>query len=198
MYELFLEVNKECIKQPVDDSFIERYKGVLPGDMFIFWREIGITTFRNGLFRLINPIEYQNFVDEYIESGKEQFEFLTPFMTTAFGDIFAWVKDIKQETEYVIYINIRKGFWDIITSEMKLLFNNYTSLESYLAHYFDLKLSDYTKLTEKLGIPQANQCYAYVPALVLGGKEKLSNVQLVETKPYLDLVCQATGNFDLK
>lgn len=183
---------------PIKQSLIEMYKDKLPEDLFLFWHEIGIGWFNNGLFRLIEPEEYQFIVDNYIEDGKKYFEYTIPFMTTAFGDIFVWVKDIAQNKEYVIFINIRKCFWDIITSRIDLLFDLYFVSEELYKRYFDIKVSDYSILVDKLGIPKRDECYAYVPALVLGGKGSLKNIQIAKAIPYIDIICQSVGSIDMK
>ena len=198
MYEKFLSQNMECERQVADDAFLAKYANTAPKELITLWQEVGLGIFSNGLFRIVSPNDYQDFVDTYIEDREKQFEYSLPFMTTAFGDIFVWVKDIFQNREYVIFINVRSGDWDIVTSRMDLLFSLYIASEGCLKRNFELKVSDFHKLVERLGLPAKDECYGYVPALALGGSKSLDNIQVVKMLPYIDMIAQMIGAFDMK
>ena len=170
MYEEFLNQNINCARQVADDAFLAKYASKAPKELITLWQEVGLGIFSNGLFRIVSPDDYQDFVDTYIEDREKYFEYLLPFMTTAFGDIFVWVKDIFQNQEYVIFINVRSGDWDI----------------------------DFPKLVDRLGLPAKDECYGYVPALALGGNKSLDNIQVVKMLPYIDMIAQMIGAFDMK
>ena len=198
MYEEFLNQNINCARQVADDAFLVKYASKAPKELITLWQEVGLGIFSNGLFRIVSPDDYQDFVDTYIEDKEKYFEYLLPFMTTAFGDIFVWVKDIFQNREYVIFINVRSGDWDIVTSRMDLLFSLYIASEGCLKRNFELKVSDFHKLVERLGLPAKDECYGYVPALALGGSKSLDNIQVVKMLPYIDMIAQMIGAFDMK
>lgn len=198
MYERFLEQNTGCPRQTVNDAFLAKYADTAPKELIALWQEVGLGIFCNGLFRVINPADYQEFVDTYIEDKEKYFEYLLPFMTTAFGDIFVWVKDISQKRKYVIFINVRSGNWNIITSRMDLLFNDYIPTKEWYKGDFGINISDFSKLVDSLGLPAEDECYGYVPALVLGGSKSLKNIQVVKMLPYIDIIAQTVGTFDIE
>lgn len=198
MYEEFLSQNIDCARQVVDEAFLAKYANKAPKELITLWQEVGLGTFGDGLFRIVSPDDYQDFVDTYIEDREKYFEYLLPFMTTAFGDIFVWVKDICQNREYVIFINVRSGDWNIVTSRMDLLFSLYIVSEECLKRNFDLKISDFHKLVERLGLPAEDECYGYVPALALGGSKSLKNIQVVKMLPYIEIIALMIGAFDIK
>lgn len=198
MYEKFLSQNMECERQMADDAFLAKYANTAPKELIILWQEVGLGIFSNGLFRIVSPDDYQDFVDTYIEGKEKYFEYLLPFMTTAFGDIFAWVKDIRQNEEYSIFINVRKGYWNLVTTDISLLFAHYIRIKSCLEHYFAIKDSDYLSLVKRLGTPKIDECFGFVPALALGGSKSLKNIQIVKMLPYIDIIAQMIGTFDMK
>ena len=198
MYEKFLSQNIDCARQIADDAFLAKYIDIAPKELVTLWQEVGLGVFCNGLFRIVSPNDYQDFVDTNIEDKEKYFEYLLPFMTTAFGDIFVWVKDISQNREYAIFINVRSGDWDIVTSRMDLLFSLYIVSEEWVKRYFDLNISDFSKLVDRLGLPAEDECYGYVPALALGGSKSLNNIQIVRMLPYIDIIAQMIGTFDIK
>ena len=102
MYEEFLEKNLNSIRQAVDDAFIAKYADFSYPELTTLWQEVGLGSYCNGLFKLINSSDYQDvinscYVMEYDKS-------LLPFMCTAFGDAFAYVKNPRLNN-YVVYLN---------------------------------------------------------------------------------------------
>lgn len=67
-----------------------------------------------------------------------------------------------------------------------------------LKRNFDLKVSDFSKLVDSLGLPAEDECYGYIPALALGGNKSLKNIQVVKMLPYIDMIAQMIGAFDIK
>lgn len=67
MYERFLEQNTGCTRQTVDDAFIAEYSDIAPESLTVLWKEVGLGIFCNGLFRVINPTDYQGFVNQYYQ-----------------------------------------------------------------------------------------------------------------------------------
>lgn len=106
MYEKFLERNTSCLSQTVDDVFVAQYAGSVSESLIALWKEAGLGMFCDGLFRIINPEEFQIFANEYNSDSFNKT--VLPFMVTAFGDIFAYV-DNSIIGDYVLYINVRYG-----------------------------------------------------------------------------------------
>ena len=198
MYEKFLSQNIDCARRIADDAFLAKYVDITPKELITLWQEVGLGIFSNGLFRIVPPDDYQDFVETYIEDREELFDYLLPFMTTAFGDIFVWVKDIAQNRTYVIFVNVRSGNWNIITSRVDLLFNLYISTTEWFERYFEINISDFSKLVDRLGLPAEDECYGYVPALALGGSKSLKNIKIVKMLPYIDMIAQMIGAFDMR
>ena len=59
MYEKFLDKNPNSICQTVDDVFIAKYANVVSENIITLWKEVGFGMFCEGLFRIIEPNEYQ-------------------------------------------------------------------------------------------------------------------------------------------
>lgn len=192
MYEKFLSQNMECARQVADDTFLAKYANTAPKELIALWQEVGFGTFCNGLFRLLPPEEFIFWDNVYI--GKPgQFKSQIPFMITAFGDIFVWGEDTYINESYVAYINIRKGTWSIIASNISVLYN-VRAISDIRFKMFDLET--FPILVSKLGLPAEDECYGYVPALVFGGDNDIEKVQRVKSISYIDLICQSLGKFE--
>lgn len=198
MYEKFLERNTGCIRQAVDDAFIAQYADIAPENLIALWKEVGFGIFCDGLFRIINPEEFQDFADEYNSDSfnKAVLPFnktVLPFMATAFGDIFAYVNN-SIIGDYVIYINVRYGTDKILSNNIALLLNKLVFNESTLKAWF--KVERYAEIKDKVGLPQLDECLGYVPALALGGTETDEHIQILKTVPYIEIIVQSIGEFE--
>lgn len=187
MYEYFLEhsVNTKKIKT-VDDDFISLYENRCPKDLLTLWKEAGIGIFCDGLFRIINPDAYQEFLDSsYTNIDNES---ILPFMTTAFGDIFAYVKS-KKLSDYIIFANFRYGIFKVLVEDIDYLMNDLIFDEEVCESWFNL--DKYIDIKRKIGVPDFDECYGYVPTLVMGGKEDIEHIQIVKVLPYIDIITQS-------
>lgn len=64
MYEKFLDKSLNSTRQTVDDTFIAKYANAVSEKIIELWKEVGLGTFCDGLFRIINPNKYQTIVDD--------------------------------------------------------------------------------------------------------------------------------------
>lgn len=191
MYEKFLEKSLNSTRQMVDAAFIAQYANVVSEKIIELWKEVGLGIFCDGLFRIIEPDKYQAIVDDcYPMAGVGS---ATPFMTTVFGDIFAYVKD-SGIGDYVVFINVRYGTFKILSENVEILFNIVIFNKSCLESWFSL--DKYSMIKSAKGIPALDECYGYVPALASGGIEAMDNIKILKAIPYIETVLQFIG--DLK
>ena len=185
MYEKFLEKNLNCIRQAVDDTFIAKYADLSYTELTTLWQEVGLGSYCDGMLKIINPSDYQEVLNScYVMDYDKSF---LPFMCTAFGDVFAYVKNPKLNN-YIVYLNVRYGTYLILPVNLVLLLNKIT-----LKGWFDLE--NYPVIQEKLGTPDFDECFGYSPLLVMGGSENLENIEIVKTLSYIDISTQTIGRF---
>ena len=82
---------------------------------------------------------------------------------------------------YGIFTGISAGFdffWeDVANGELNSL--------------FDIKT--YICASNRLGIPNCDECFGYVPLLGIGGGETIENLQKVDMKTHLQIITQFMG-----
>jgi hypothetical protein len=154
MYEEFLEKSLNNKRQAVDDTFIAKYADLSYPELNTLWQEVGLGSYCNGLFKLINPSDYQDVINSCYE--KEDDKSFLPFMCTAFGDVFAYVKNPRLNN-YVVYLNVRYGTYLILPANLRAIFNKVMVNQSFLKGWFDLE--NYPVIQEKLG---TGACYCYI------------------------------------
>ena len=190
MYEKFLEKNLNSIRQAVDDTFIAKYADMSYAELTTLWQEAGLGSYCNGMLKIINPSDYQDVLNScYVMDYDKSF---LPFMCTAFGDVFAYVKNPKLNN-YIVYLNIRYGTYLILPDNLAALLNKIIFNQSFLKGWFDLE--NYSVMQEKLGTPDFDECFGYSPLLTMGGSENLENIKIVKTLPYIDINTQTISRF---
>ena len=191
MYDKFLDKSLNSTRQTIDDTFIAKYANAVSEQIIELWKEVGLGTFCDGLFRIINPDKYQTIVDD--SYPLYEYETATPFMTTVFGDIFAYVKN-PVIGNYVVFINVRYGTFKILSENVDILLNVVIFNKSCLESWFSL--NKYPMIKSEKGVPALDECYGYVPALASGGIESIDSIKILKAIPYIEMSLQFIG--DLK
>ena len=191
MYENFLEKNLNSVRQAVDDTFIAKYADLSYTELTTLWQEVGLGSYFDGMLKIINPSDYQEVLNScYVMDYDKSF---LPFMCTAFGDVFAYVKNPKLNN-YIVYLNVRYGTYLILPDNLAALLNKIIFNRSFLKGWFDLE--NYPAIQGKLGTPGFDECFGYSPLLAMGGSENFENIEIVKTLPYIDISTQTIGRFN--
>ncbi len=190
MYEKFLEKSLNSTRQMVDAAFIAQYADWSYPELTALWQEVGLGCYCDGMLKIINPSDYQDVLNScYVMDYDQSF---LPFICTAFGDVFAYVKNPKLDN-YIVYLNVRYGTYLILPDNLVLLLNKIIFNKSTLKGWFDLE--NYPAIQEKIGTPGFDDCFGYSPLLAMGGSESLENIKIVKTLPYIDISTQTIGRF---
>ncbi|ELW78350.1 GAD-like protein [Acinetobacter sp. WC-743] len=165
----------------VSDDIINKYKGKLPNQLLEYWKAFGFSGWGNGLFWLVNPEEYQDTLDVWLENIEIQpHEEYFVIARSAFGDLEIWgtihgncytISPIMNQ----IFPNIQ----DIETGEEDLLIRIFiSSKEKKLLDIKDYRNKPlFERVVKKYGVLTKNEMFGFEPALVLGGEAKLENVR---------------------
>ena len=178
--------------EPTSEEIIQKYKGKLPDQLLEYWKAFGFSGWGNGLFWLVNPDEYQDVLDAWLENIEtpphEEFFVIS---RSAFGDLQVWgtihgncykisstISSIfpsmnkleKSEEDFTIrsfFVSQDKEFLDFDDYKNKPL--------------FDRAVKKYGELTK-------NEMFGFEPALILGGEVKLENVRKLPIISHLQLL----------
>lgn len=191
MFERFLENSLNTIRvKGLTDIELNQYEGKVPNDLIKLWKEVGFGIFCDGLLRIVPPTDYLGIIDDVYY--RDYNISLIPFLVTAFGDVFVYIKN-KQIDDHIVFFNMRYGTFQIFTKDLSFLFNILIVNKSSLRLNF--KLDSFQQIKKALGMPGYDECFAYVPALVLGGKDDIKNIQIMKTLPYINIITQSINEF---
>jgi len=67
-FEVFIsEFGEATYRVDVPPEAIEKWRGKLPELLLTYWQEVGWCCYANGLFWIVNPDDYEDLVDEWLE-----------------------------------------------------------------------------------------------------------------------------------
>ena len=153
------------------------YEDDLPLNFVQFLKKNGIGSYMNGFLWLCNPSELMPVLGEFYDDLSNKI----PFARTAFGDIL-----MIQDGEHVKRLDVRFGKGDILSTNIEFFFGDDLTYDELLKR--ELYYSMYNEALSKLGPLSPNECYGYVPALALGGKEGLDSLQKVNFNEHLSIL----------
>lgn len=181
-------------------AFINTYGDFFPRPLWYLWEQIGFACFDNGGFWLVNPDDYADLLDDILRP--------TPFYhhddwyvlgRTAFGGlevmgrqtqsnltidldyirIFPWIQDDRQVSQRSQAISLTVVM-PVGEYKGKKLYDETDARNKPL---FERCLASYGKLKD-------DEMYTFVPAIALGGKALLKNVQKVNIFEYINFITQ--------
>jgi hypothetical protein len=162
------------------EEVIEKYKDKVPKEMLSLWESYGLGSFFYDYFKVVNPEEYEELLQETSQRYKDG----TVLFVTAMGDLIIWADG------YVRMLNYRHGILKTIMPSIAFFFNSLES-EKFKDDY--LKWNPYPRAYEKFGAPNFDECFGYVPILGMGGSEKVENLEKVKIIEHIYLINQFMG-----
>lgn len=161
--------------------------GVLPNRLLEYWQEYGFCQFKDGLFAIVNPTDYQQSMDTWLKGTEVQdFDSFHVIARTGFGSLLLWgaktgqswridIVDaqifFKRSDEKRIQTEgadvSLKGFFGVISPEN-------VDLE-------DVNTDEpiFEQAVAKFGPLKADEMFTFEPALFLGGEQTIAKVNKV-------------------
>jgi hypothetical protein len=177
---------------PIPELVISTYKQRLPERLFTYWRGVGACGFAHGLFWMTDPNEYQDLLDDWLEGTPfEERKDLSVIGRTAFGILKIWAKNKGNVMnidphDCVIFYFPKNDKRTMSNEEENIKIQYYFGAKS--PRSFDMDDASEKPLFEralkKLGRLKPEQMYGFSHSPMLGGKETLSNLDIVDLDIY--------------
>lgn len=155
---------------------LARYRNLIPAALMDFWEQTAWCSFGNGFFWINDPAELEDALTEWLDTGPG-----LVITRTAFGHLFVWL------TGAVFLLNIHTGDLRQITNDVEIFFNT-VLCDATVLQGLDKDL--YDEAVVRLGKPNPDECFAFVPVLPLGGAHVAGNLQRVKLREHLLLLSQ--------
>jgi len=170
---------EHCI--PVGDAGVRSYEGKLPTELLAKWRESGWCSYKKGLLWLVDPEQFSGVIDDWVQldNGKP-----LVFLRTAFAHLYFWHENAAYS------LDVQRGGVSRVTPRVDRLF---TLLCDPEIREKILRAPLFEKALPLLGSPSRDECYAFEPALALGGSGDLETIRRVKMRAALGVLAQLVG-----
>lgn len=167
---------EDCI-QPRAEAF-KKYEPLLPAELLDKWREVGWCAYHKGLLWLVDPDQFSDIIDEWIEPGPG-----TPvvFLRTAFAHLYFW------RDAYVYSLDPHRGSISQVTKKIERIFTLVCDPE---IKEKIVRASLFEQAVPRLGPPGRDECYGFEPALALGGPGTVDTIRRVRMREHLAILAQ--------
>lgn len=162
------------------EASIGEHSARVPHEIVELWREVGLATGAGGCLRLIDPAEWAPVIADAYPGHDDA----VAVFATAFADVVVW------ERGYLNILRFRRGVVTVLVADLEVLFLVIDDQE-----FLDTELDarSYAPAVERLGMPEFDECFGYVPLLALGGPERVENLQRVKMREHVLLISQFAG-----
>ncbi|MEJ6498634.1 GAD-like domain-containing protein, partial [Pseudoalteromonas lipolytica] len=166
-----------------------------------YWQQYGFSGWGDGIFWLVNPQDYHEILQTWLEDtefAKRENNGIDKYYVIgrgAFGDLVVWGRASGQSLD----INSNFGMLFPTDSTEDLVEDGEElTIDLFFATMSKAPL-DQKDINEKplfehalknLGPLEADEMYAFVPALALGGVNKLENLQKVKAIEHLNFLAE--------
>ena len=196
-FEVFIEEFGEAThRSEAPASSIAAWRGKLPDLLLTYWQDEGRSGYGNGLFWFVDPEEYEDLVDEWLENSPlEQIDAFHAIARSAFGDLFL----CGERTGRSVTVNC--PIHAIFAQQNRLGKKSKEELDMSIRAFVgmsrdrcDFKDEDgrplFDRALAKLGPLAPDEMYGFEPALVAGGKMRLENLRKVKLDQHLTILRQ--------
>ena len=190
-------MRKECIEivieefgepthvHPTTEAILDKYTNILPSIIIDIWRHEGFCQFQNGLYYIVNPDDWQDVVDVWIDNTP--YQKLGQFYAlarNAFGYLYVYNPDTGTKLTISTILStisgsIRGYFTD---KEKEISIEGFFGLTDWDKEDFTLLDNKpiFKKAVKKLGPLGWYEMYAFEPAFALIGDAALTMDNLVK------------------
>ncbi|MNF49382.1 GAD-like domain protein [compost metagenome] len=182
-----------------DERVLQHFSGKVPPILIDFWRKIGFSVFKNGLLTVVNPLEWIEATDEWLEdTGLDELDEFIPIFKGAFGNFHLF--------------GIKTGHRPTLSPVTGFIFADDKNASSFISkggdwvikmlfglretRNFDIKDDDgaplFDRAVAKLGSLKSDEMFGFVPLPMLGGTFKLELLQKYDAQVHLSILRQMT------
>ena len=177
-----LKFSDKIFSEKPSSDVLSKYELLLPAELIQFWKIHGFSGYKRGLFWIVNPVHYEDCIYEWIDVSEKP----VVIARTAFADLFVWMDNA------VFFMDVQYGELTELGNDVARFFNVFLCNSELLAE--SCREGLFSEAHKKLGDLQPLECFAFVPALVLGGKEDVNFIEKVQVREYLSILANLLGN----
>ena len=158
---------------------VDKWKGRLPDFLLEEWHTKGLRSFENGFIWFTNPDYFQHPLSEWLPESDN----FSVYARSAFCDLWIWdgEKTLLLDVHYARLVSFRMP--------VELILN--FTLVQHETRKDMLNIDTFNKVKRRIGSPDWDEMYAYVPAIALGGSmEEVDSIDRVKVVEHMSFLSQ--------
>lgn len=176
----------------VSEETIASWQGKLPAYLLEIWRQEGWGCYGNGRFWLVNPADYEDIKDAWLDgTSLAEIDTFHVIARDAFGDLELCGErtgasvTISSNSLAILALksNLRPASESDLGGTVQALFAVRTPEDCDVHDVNDRLLFD--QALQKHGRLAVDEIYGFEPALAVGGQPRIENIRRVKLDPYL-------------
>ena len=167
---------ENCVT-PGEDVF-RTYDGALPEELLAHWRAVGWCSYGKGLLWVVDPMQLSDVLEDWVDLGGAK---PIVFLRTAFAHLYFW------HNGSVFSLDVQRGGLSVVTKRIALMFRLLCDPD---VQRKILRASLFEEALPLIGAPDLDECYAFEPALALGGPGTLETIRRVKIREHLGILAQ--------
>lgn len=182
---------------PAGDQRLLEFETKLPPRLISYWRTFGFSGFKNGLFWITDPTDYEDALDTWLGDTKilEEDAFHV-IARSGFGDLFLW----GERSGYRYLIKPARGL--ILAKDGAQAEIGTQGPDGPLARFFAVVDCDYCDMSDAAGHPlferavarlgplASDEVLAFEPSLIAGGTPDIKSIAKRNVHVHLALLAQ--------
>ena len=157
---------------------LSKYEGVLPPQLIEKWRETGFCSYGKGLLWLVDPAQFADVIEDWIEVSDPK---PVVFLRTAFAHLYYW------QNGAVFSLDVHHGSLSEVTKRIERIFTLVCDPEIKEKM---VRASLFEQALPKLGPLGRDECYAFEPAIALGGPGTVDTLRKLKIREHLGILAQ--------
>ena len=192
--EFLEEFGHPFTSRSVNDAILQKYRGILPDQLLIYWQQYGFCGFADGLFWITNPDDYEELLKDWLPESELTRSKHYVIARTGWGEMLVWEPTyghkytinphfgfIKQEED--ASKDIAKGKSD---EEISIFFS--IQEQKYFDQADNNQKPLFKRAVKKFGALAEDEMFYFNPAVAITDRTPFENVAKGNMFVQLDLL----------
>lgn len=187
----------------ISEEAISNYKGKLPDKLLEYWKLVGFSCFKDGLFFITNPEDYKESLYDWLEDVEEMDgDVWYVIARSAFGKLYLWGEN--NWLKYTLDITNGRIFQNSTGSNDGSIDAN-TNIEYFFSMMKERNLNFYDenekylfdRALKKFGPLNHDEVFGFEPALIFGGEANISTVRKLDIHVHMAILKEFTKAYTI-
>ncbi|WP_338123993.1 GAD-like domain-containing protein [Vibrio neptunius] len=199
-FEMFLEeFGEPTTYVQAIDQHIEAYRGILPDQLLEYWQMVGFSGFKDGLFWITNPAEFEDVLESFLDgtefADSDNYHVIA---RNCYGQLYLWGERTGASLEIAPHLNWiltnQGNESEIAKGEANSAIQSFFGFQDQ--EYKDIKASSkplFPSVLKTYGPVGKDEVMVFTPYLFMGGKKSVDAMAKEDLQVFLHIMADLGG-----